>query len=169
MICLSVNQLSKSFLSNQLLCLFTTSQPAPFGFFNLFFFFLHYLQHKSCDHLLTIWWGSLLFQRRGSCVVLKPWLLPTSCLIADLIPMWWLCNVSQVWSLSLTDIAEPSHIYSRVLILQWPEGQQAADYLTGNTSCIVLNFAWSHWPGYFFIIHGNGRKAAKWIHTHASI
>lgn len=95
MICLSVNQLSKSFLSNQLLCLFTTSQPAPFGFFNLFFFFLHYLQHKSCDHLLTIWWGSLLFQRRGSCVVLNPWLLPTSCLIADLIPMWWLCNVSQ--------------------------------------------------------------------------
>lgn len=60
-------------------------------------------------------------------------------------------------------------IYSRVLILHWPEGQQAADYLTGNTSCIVLNFAWSHWPGYFFIIHGNGRKAAKWIHAHASM
>lgn len=42
--------------------------------------------------------------------------------------------------------------------------RRAGDYITGNTSCIVLNFAWPHWPGYSFIIYGNvgsGRTRAQ--------
>lgn len=160
MICLSVNQLSKSFLSNQLLCLFTTSQPAPFGFFNLFFFLAllaAQIVWSFTNHLMRQFALSAQGQLCCTKALAAPHLLPHS---------W---PHPYVMALQCQSGSGTKPIYSRVLILQWPEGQQAADYLTGNTSCIVLNFAWSHWPGYFFIIHGNGRKAAKWIHTHASI
>lgn len=110
----------------------------------------------------TFWWRVLLFQHCGSCVDRNSWLLPTSYLITDLILTWRLCNVSQAWGPNLS-----LHVYWYCIDLK--DMQRAADYLTGNTSCIVLNFAWSHWPGYSFIINGNGRKAAKWIHTHACI
>lgn len=52
------------------------------------------------------------------------------------------------------------HWYYFDLKVTW----RAGDYITGNTSCFVLNFAWPHWPGYSFIIYGNvgsGRTRAQ--------
>lgn len=111
---------------------------------------------KPCDHWPTFW--GKFFQHGDRCVELNSWLLSTWYLMAHLIPTWRPCSVC----LSL-------QVYWYCVDLK--DTQRATDYLIGNTSCVVLNFAWSHWPGYSFIIHGNERKAAKWIHTcmHACI
>lgn len=114
---------------------------------------------KPCDHLLTFWWSFLVSQHGSSCFELNSWLLPTSYLITDLPLRWRLCSVHQAQEPNLSH-----HVYWYCIDLK--DTQRAAHYLICNTSCIVLNFAWSHWPGYSFIIHGDGRKATKWIHTH---
>lgn len=97
-------------------------------------------------------------QHCGSCVLLNSWLLPTSYLMADLICERRLRSIRQAQGPNLS-----LHVYWYYIDLK--DVQRAADYLIGNTSCVVLNFAWSHWPGCSFIIHSIGRKAVKWIHT----
>lgn len=136
---------------------------APFGFFYLlFFFFLHYLQHKSCDHLLTVWWGSLLFQRRGSCVVLNPWLLPTSCLIADLIPTWWLCNVSQAQGPNLS-----IHVYWYCIDLK-DSKPQITSPVTLAVLCWILHGHIDLVTSSLFMGMG-GRLQNEYTHTHTCI
>lgn len=119
------------------------------------------MQSKSCgDLIILIQRDTLLCQHVSSCVGQDPWLLllSTSYLMADLIAAQRLCSVGQLWRPN-------GSAYAYWYCADLKGTEQAADYLTGNTRCVVLNFAWSHWPRGSSIIHGRDWKAAKWIHA----